>query len=133
MAKTFVNAGRRRQWVPTLMHRAGDFVYRDGFYGVVQDDSAFPSGTGAQASVADRPQMHILEGVWDLKYNAFDASLVVAGQKIWADPTYSATTLKLYHNSASLGASSAQVGRVWATAVAGASLLRVLLFDDQNY
>lgn len=132
MAKTFIEAGRRRQFVPTLSHKAGDLVYKDGYWGVTQDDSAFPSGTGAAASVADRPLVTVLDGVWDLKYNNFDASLVPAGQKVSAFPTYGATTARIFQNAASLPAGTFFIGRTWATAVAGASLLRVVLFGPEN-
>lgn len=133
MARTFVNAGRRRQFTPLLSHKSGDLVYKDGFYGVMQDDAAFPSGTGAAASVADRPVVQILDGVWDLKANAFDASAIGPGVKVYAQPTYSATTLLLYKNVASLGASVVAIGRTWATALAGASLIRVGLFAENDY
>ncbi len=132
MAKTFVQAGRRRQFVPTLSHKAGDLVYKEGFFGVAQDDAAFPSGSGAAASVADRPFVHILDGVWNLKANQFDASLVNAGAKIYAFPTYGATTLLIYKNAASLPASAVAIGRMWATAAAGASLLQAVLFGPEN-
>lgn len=136
MARTFVNAGTRRQFTPLLSHKAGDLVYKDGFFGVAQDDAAFPSGSGAAASVADRPFMHILDGVWDLPANRFDASLWNAGDKVFAQATYGATSLLMYHNQASLIAGFATlapaIGRLWATAAAGASLVRVALFGPQN-
>lgn len=133
MARTFVHAGRRRQFNPTLSHKAGDLVYREGFYGVMQDDAAFPSGTGAAASVADRPVVQILDGVWDLKKNGFDASAWNTGVKVYAQPTYSATTLVLNGNGASLGAGAVAIGRVWATSPAGASLVRTQLWPENQY
>lgn len=133
MAKTFIEAGRRRQFTPTLLHRAGDLVFNGGFFGVTQDDAAFPSGTGAAASVADRPLVIVLDGVWDLKNNVFDGSPINAGAKIYAAPTYGATSLQLFKNPASLGASAVAIGRMWATALAGASpYLRVALFGPEN-
>jgi len=128
MARTFVNAGRRRQWTPTLGHMAGDLVYKDGYYGVVQDDAAFSSAPTA----ADRPVVQILDGVWDLKGNLFDASLIYAGKKIYSVPITQATTLQLFHNTASLAASAVAIGRTWATAVAGATQVRVVLFGPEN-
>ena len=133
MAKTFVHAGRRRSFVPTFAHKAGDLVFKDGFYGVLQDDAAWPSGTGAAASIPDRPVVQILDGVWDLKNNVFDASLINAGAKIYAYPTYGATTLLIFKNAASLPANAVAIGRAWATAAAGASpYLRAVLFGPEN-
>lgn len=123
MARTFVQAGRRRDFIPTLDHKAGDLVYAEGFYGIAQDDAV---ATGAH------PLSLILDGVWDLKPNFFDASLVVSGAPIYAQPINQATTLRLFHNTASLGASAAVVGRAWATAPAGATYLRVQLFNPNQ-
>jgi predicted RecA/RadA family phage recombinase len=130
MAKTFVNAGRRRQFTPTLAHRVGDLVYKDGFFGVAQDDVAFSSSPTA----VDRPFVHILDGVWDVPANRFDASLWNAGLKVYAQPTNGATSVLLYANAASLPASPAAVpvGRLWATAPAGASQVRLSLFGPEN-
>lgn len=132
MARTFVQAGRRRDFVPVHLHKAGDLVWKDGYYGVMQDDAAFPSGSGADATVADRPVVQILDGVWDLKGNLFDASLINAGKKIYSVPINQATTLQLFHNAASLAASAVAIGRAWATVPAGASLVRTVLFGPEN-
>lgn len=128
MAKTFVEAGRRRQFTPTLIHKAGDLAYNGGFYGVSQDDVAF----NTIAPTVARDHVILLDGVWDLPANSFDASLVPAGAKIYAQPTVSATSLVLFKNAASLGASAVAIGRVWATAAAGASLIRTALFGPEN-
>lgn len=129
MARTFVQPGDRRQFTPVVAHRAGDLGFNGGYYGVSQDDAVFvPSG----GTVAARDHMIILNGVWDLPNNGFDASLVFAGEKIYASPTVSATTLRLMHNAASLQPSAVAIGRAWATAAAGATLLRVALFGHEN-
>lgn len=129
MARTFVQPGRRLQFTPTLLHRAGHLAFYQGFYGVSQDDAVFtPSG----GTVAARDHMLILDGVWDLPRNGFDASAWPMGRKVYANPTHSATTLLLYQNTASLGASSVAIGRIWATSAAGASLARVVLFGPEN-
>jgi hypothetical protein len=83
--------------------------------------------------------MHILDGVWLLPYGThasgifgFDASIVPAGVKIYAAPITQATSLTLYRNTASLAASAVAIGRSWATAVAGATFLPVVLFGPEN-
>jgi predicted RecA/RadA family phage recombinase len=128
MARTFVQPGDRRQFTPVVAHKAGDLGFNGGFYGVSQDDAVFLAG----GTVAARDHMIITTGVWDLPNNGFDASLVNSGEKIYAQPTVSATSLRLFHNAASLGASAVAIGRAWATAAAGASLLRVKLFGAEN-
>jgi hypothetical protein len=132
MARTFVEPGQRRQFTPTVQNVAGALAWKDGYYGVINDDSAF---YGVAPSAAARDTMHILDGVWDLPYASpygFDASIVPAGAKVYAVPVHQATSLKLYQNGASLAASAVAVGRTWATVVAGASLARVVLFGPQN-
>lgn len=129
MARTFINAGRRRTFTPTVAHKAGDIGFNGGFYGISQDDAVFGS---VAPSAAAREHMLILDGVWDVPYNAFDASLVPAGAKIYAAPVVSATGLVLHHNPASLAASAVGIGRAWATAAAGASLIRLALFGPEN-
>ena len=126
MAKTFVNAGRRRQWTPTLAHKAGDLVYKDGFFGVAQDDVAFSSSPTA----VDRPFMHILDGVWDLP-NVFQGANIVGGARIFAAPTQQATSLLLYPGN-SIPSGAVAIGRLWATYVNGASYARVALFGPEN-
>jgi len=127
MANTFVGAGRRRSFTPTLTHKAGDLVYKEGFFGVSNDDAAF----NTSPSEAARPFVQILDGVWDLKANLAFATAIVPGIRLYGDPTYSATTVKLYPE-ASAAAGAKLVGRVWATAVAGASLVRTVLFGPEN-
>jgi len=129
MARTFVQAGTRKQFTPTVAHKAGDLAYVDGFYGVSQDDAVFDSFA---PSAAARDHVILLEGVWDLPGNKFDASLIPAGAKIYAQPTLSATSLRLFQNTASLGPSAVAIGRTWATVAAGASYVRTLLFGGQN-
>lgn len=129
MARTFIQAGRRRGFTPTVFHKSGDLAFNGGYYGVNQDDAVFGS---VAPSAAAREHMIILDGVWDLPNNGFDASLVRAGEKVYAIPVVTATSLQLFHNTASLAASAVAVGRAWATAAAGASLLRTLLFGPEN-
>lgn len=129
MAKTYVEAGRRKQFTPTLAHKAGDLGYIDGFFGVSQDDAVFQS---VAPSAAARDHVLILDGVWKLPANKFDASAVAAGVKVYADPTTRATSLLLYSNSASLSANAKAIGRTWATALAGASQIQVALFGPEN-
>jgi len=128
MARTFIEAGRRRQFTPTLSHHAGDLVYKDGFFGVSNDDAAFNTGS---ATAAARPFVQILDGVWDLPANLAFATNIVAGDKVYGDPTYSATSVKLYP-SASAAAGAKLVGRAWATVAGAASLARILLFADNQ-
>jgi predicted RecA/RadA family phage recombinase len=129
MAKTYVEAGRRKQFTPTLLHRAGDLGYIDGFFGVSQDDAVFQS---VNPSAAARDHVLILDGVWKLPANKFDASIAAAGVKVYADPTVRATSLLLYVNAASLSGTAKAIGRTWATAAAGASQLVVVLFGPEN-
>jgi hypothetical protein len=136
MARTFVEAGRRRQFTPSVSHGVGALSWKDGFFGVNQDDAVFNSFS---PSAAARDHMHILDGVWDLPYGShasgiygFDASIVPAGKKINAVPINQASSLTLYQNTASLAASAVAIGRVWATAVAGATFIRVVLFGPEN-
>lgn len=124
MAKTFVQAGRRRQFTPTVAYPVDALVFNEGFFGVSQDN-ALPGATG-------RAHMIILDGVWDLKNAAHDASIINAGAKVYAVPDPAASSLVLYKNTASLAASAVAIGRVWATAPAGASLLRTVLFGPEN-
>lgn len=124
MAKTFVEAGRRRQFTPTVAYQVGRLAFNGGFYGVSQD-TALPGATG-------RPHVLVLDGVWDLANGRFDASLINAGVKVYAVPDAAATSLTLYANTASLAASAVAIGRTWATVAAGASLARVVLFGPEN-
>jgi len=128
MARTFVGAGRRRQFPLIVGFKAEHLIFREGFYGVSNDDAAWSSAPTA----ADRPGIMILDGVWDLPNNGFDASLINAGAKVYAVPTVGATTLILYKNPASLAASAVAIGRAWATAAAGASYIRTVLFGPEN-
>lgn len=128
MARTFIGAGRRRSFTPTLRHLAGDLVYKEGFFGVSWDDAVFtPSG----GTIAARPFVQILDGEWDLPANLAFATAINPGNRLYGDPTYSATSVKLYPE-ASAAAGAKLVGRVWATAVSGASLVRAVLFGPEN-
>lgn len=127
MARTFVQAGRRRDFTPTLVHRAGDLVFAEGFFGVVQDDAAVASGSDVA-----RPLPVIMEGVWDLRANSFLDTAVAqpAGRTIFAVPTHIATSVPISpYGSQPTGAVA--IGALWATYAAGASYLRVRLNTDQ--
>jgi predicted RecA/RadA family phage recombinase len=121
MARTFVNAGRRRQYTAGVVNKAGDLNYVNGFYGVQQDNS-----------VVGELTMHILEGVWDLP-NVFAAAAISipAGAKVWAAPSAVATSLALYP-AISIPSGAYPVGRVWSTYASGASYARVALFGPEN-
>lgn len=126
MARTYIGAGRRRSWVPTLPHKAGDLVYHQGFWGVSNDDAAFSSAP----TVADRPFVQILDGVWDLP-QVMQGANIVAGARIYASASYAATSLTLFP-AASLPAGAQPIGRLMATYVNGASYARVVLFGPEN-
>ena len=128
MARTFVGAGRRRQFPLIVSFKAEHLIYREGFFGVSNDDAAWSSAPTA----ADRPGVMILDGVWDLPARQFDASLANAGVKVYAAPTVEATTGLLHKNPASFPSGVAAIGRLWATYAVGASYLRVALFGPEN-
>lgn len=123
MATTFVQAGRRYVFTATAAHAAGDLVFYEGFYGVVQDNVA----SGAKGVM-------ILEGVWDLK-NTYGGPFN-PGNKVYAVPAVTATTGRIYFNAASLPASAVAIGRVWGVTVAASAataVARVQLFNPNNY
>jgi predicted RecA/RadA family phage recombinase len=124
MARTFVQAGRRRDFTPTVAYPKEYLIFNGGFYGVSQDN-ALIGATG-------RLHMIILDGVWDLPNAQFDASIALPGAKIYAVPDAAASGLTLYKNTASLAASAVAIGELWATAAVSASLARVVLFGPEN-
>lgn len=126
MARTYIGAGRRRSWTPTLWHRAGDLVYHQGFFGVGNDDAAFSTSP----TVADRPFVQILDGVWDLP-QVFQGANIAAGKLVFAAPSHTATSLTLYPGI-SVPSGAVAVGRLIATYVNGASYARVVLFGPEN-
>lgn len=101
MATSFVHAGRRKQVVSAQLHKAGDTVYYDGYFGVVQDDVK---------TVGDVLTI-ILEGVWELKRGGIHV-VGNPGVRYFAYPTTQATTLQLF---ASWASGSLPVGRSWVT------------------
>lgn len=126
MARTFVQAGRRRDFTPTLANSAGDLVYAEGHFGVIQDDAVLASGSDVA-----RPLPVIMEGVWDLPaYTFLDTAVAQpAGRTIFGTPTYQATSAALSpYGSQPSGA--IVVGELFATYAAGASYLRVRLATD---
>lgn len=126
MARTYIGAGRRRSWTPTLGHKAGDLVYHNGFFGVSNDDAAFSSNPTA----ASRPFVQILDGVWDLP-QVFQGANIGQGKLIFAAPSHTATSLTLYPGI-SIPSGAVAVGRLMATYVNGASYARVVLFGPEN-
>jgi len=126
MARTFIGAGRRRSWVPTLYHRAGDLVYHQGFFGVSNDDAAISSNP----TTFDRPFVQILDGVWDLP-QVFQGANIPAGKLVFAAPSLTATSLTLFPGI-SVPSGAVAIGRLMATYVNGASYARVVLFGPEN-
>lgn len=127
MARTFVQGGRRRDFTPTLAHKAGDLVYAEGFFGVAQDDAVIASGSDKA-----RPLPLIMEGVWDLPSNTFlDVAVAQpAGRTIFAAPTHIATSVALTP-AGSTPTGAIAIGAVWSTYAANASYIRVRLNSDQ--
>jgi predicted RecA/RadA family phage recombinase len=117
MATTFVHAGRRRQVVSAQLHKAGDLVYYDGWFGVVQDDVK---------TVGDVLTI-ICEGVWDLRRGAI-AAVGGQGVRLYAYPTAQATTLQLW---ASFASGALPIGRSWAS-IATATI-KTQLFNPNAY
>jgi predicted RecA/RadA family phage recombinase len=117
VSNNFVHAGRRRQVTSVQLHKAGDLVYYDGYFGVVQDDV---ETVGDQLTI-------ILEGVWNLKRGA--AHVVGSqGQRFYAYPTAQATTLQLWGSFAS---GAYPVGRAFATPATLA--VKLQLFNPNAY
>lgn len=126
MSRNFVQAGRRYQFTNGASARqAGDLVYVDGLYGVLQDDVA-----------ANAKGVIILEGVWDLK-NIYGGPFA-PGRIVYAAPTGIATSLLLYLPATGLSSvpSGAQpVGRIWGQTVAASAataVARVQLFNPRQ-
>jgi len=121
MSRTFVHAGRRRTFTPTVINAAGDLVYQNGFFGVVQDTTR----VGALAAM-------VLEGVHELK-NVYGSNLN-PGVKVSAAPSVFASSLLIYP-PASLPAGAVAIGRVWATSPASSAsaTLKVQLFNPNQY
>lgn len=111
MSNNFVHAGRRKQVTSVQLHKAGDLVYYDGYFGVVQDDV---KTVGDQLTI-------ILEGVWNLKRGA--AHVVgTPGVRYYAYPTAQATTLQLF---ASFASGAYPIGRSWVTTATGTAKIQL--------
>ena len=122
MSRTFVSAGRRKAFTPTVAYKAGDLAYFQGFFGVIQDDVA----AGALGTL-------ILDaGVQELK-NVFGSN-INPGTKVSAAPSVVATTHTIYP-PASVPAGGIAIGRVWATSPASSAsaTIKVLLFHPNEY
>lgn len=122
MSKNFVHSGRRIQFTAITAHTAGDLVYENGFYGVVQDDC-----------VAGRLCTLILEGAWNLRRLVGGGTAIAAGTKVYAFPTVGATSI-LIAPVASAGASAGigwnAIGRLIATS--NASQAKIQLFNPNS-
>lgn len=122
MSRNFVHAGRRLKFIAGAAYKAGDLVYNNGFFGVVQDDVA----SGATGTL-------ILDGVWDLK-NLREGSIVM-GAKIYAPATVIATSLTVSPSSAASNPTTwTPVGRAIATSPASSATasVKVKLFDNNS-
>jgi len=115
VSTNFIQAGRRYQFTSTVLHHAGDLVYKDGYFGVIQDDVH---------TVGDKVMM-ILEGVWLLRNPLGTAAGMAPGDLVYANAVHYATTLQV-QAAASQGASGPlNFGKVWASG--NASLVAVKL------
>jgi predicted RecA/RadA family phage recombinase len=121
MSRTLVHAGRRRTFTASVVNAAGDLVYQNGFFGVVQDTTV----VGSLAAM-------ILENVHELK-NVFGSN-IGPGTKIYAAPSVIATSLLLYP-AASVPSGGIAIGRAWATSPASSATatLKVQLFNPNQY
>jgi predicted RecA/RadA family phage recombinase len=121
MSRTFVHAGRRRTFTPTVINAAGDLVYQNGFFGVVQDTTR-----------VGVPAMMVLEGVHELK-NVYGSNLN-PGVKVSAAPSVVATTETIWP-APSVAAGGVAFGRVWATSPASSATatVKVQLFNPNQY
>jgi predicted RecA/RadA family phage recombinase len=122
MSRTFIAAGRRRAFTPSVAHKAGELCYDLGYFGVVQDDVA-ASALGTLVLDA---------GVQELK-NVFGSNLN-PGVSIYAAPSVIATSLLLYPLG-STPSGAVAVGRVWATSPASSATatLKVLLYHPNTH
>jgi len=112
MSNNFVHAGRRKQVTSAQLHKAGDLVYYDGYFGVVQDDVA---------TVGDVLTI-ILEGVWNLNRGGTAHAITAAGVRFYAYPTTGATTLQLF---ASIASGALPIGRSWVTTATGTAKIQL--------
>lgn len=118
MSRTAVNAGRRMSIVADRVLAAGDFIYFQGFYGVVDDDAA----------VGELANLILDGGVRNLK-NIYGGTLA-RGVKMFAAPTTAPATTLILYPAPSVPSGGLPVGRVWATGVASSATatLKVALF-----
>lgn len=91
MSGNFVHAGHRKTITAATAHLAGDLIWQDGFYGVVQDNVA----AGDKCTL-------ILDGIWVLPRVA---STVAAGTLMAAPATEQATGLPILAHGAAAAAS----------------------------
>jgi len=119
VSKNFIGAGRRLSVIMAGTHLAGDLVYEQGFFGMVQDNVPTAGKLGAL----------ILDGEWNLSRLVGAAAPVAAGAKIYAPATLLATSLPVAP-IASVGGSWTAIGRLAATS--NASLAKVILFHPND-
>jgi predicted RecA/RadA family phage recombinase len=104
-----------------VINAAGDLVYQQGFFGVVQDTTR----VGAPAHM-------ILEEVHELK-NVYGSN-INPGVKISAAPSVMATTLQLFPAGSVPSTNWSVIGRAWATSPASSATatLKVQLFNPNQ-
>lgn len=122
MSRTRVHGGRRRTFTPTVINVAGDLVYQQGYFGVVQD-----------TTVVGQLAHMILEEVHELK-NVFGSN-INPGVKISAAPSVMATSLQLFPAGSVPSTNWVAIGRAWATSPASSAsaTLKVQLFNPNQY
>jgi len=120
MSRTFVHAGRRRTFTPSVINAAGDLIFQQGFFGVLQDNA-----------VVGRLNHMILEGVHELK-NVYGSN-INPGVLVSAAPSVFASTHTIYP-APSVPASGRVIGRVWATSPASSATatIKVQLFNPNQ-
>lgn len=122
MSRTFVNSGRRKSFTPTVDYKAGNLVYHQGFYGVVEDD----------VDSGELGTLVLDAGVQELK-NVFGSNLN-PGTKVYAAPSVIATSLLIYP-AGSVPSGANPIGRVWATSPASlaTATVKVAMFHPNDY
>jgi predicted RecA/RadA family phage recombinase len=124
MSRSFVSAGRRLKFTPAVAHKAGELVYHQGFYGIVQDDVA---AAGLGTLILDAG-VQILKNVYGSNLNP--------GVKVWAWATVIASTLQVFPaGSVPTTVNMAAIGRVWATSPASSATatVKVAFFHPNEY
>jgi len=123
MSRGFVNAGRRISIPAPYNVAAGDLLYYNGFFGVV-DDSAL---TGQLVALILDGGVRILKNVY--------GSTIPMGTKIFTYASNPAATTAQLFPAASVPAGAVAIGRAWATGVASSATatLKVAMFHPNAY